>query len=131
MLVQPDKILPSQNFLKPDTIYYIFMCIKKGEAEKLPPAPIVRKDKSGNLIAIDGHNLIAVRFSLGEDIEVHLATSADAGLPADSESNIERNKDLKEKFETVITDNKQLQESGARTFGDLVASYADLFQQAK
>lgn len=131
MRVSPDEILPSQDFLKPDTVKYIFACIKSGELEKLPPSPIVRKDESGNLIAIDGHNLIAVKLSLGQDIDVHLASSADDGLPADSEANIQRNKDLKEKFESVITVNQQLRETGILTFNDLLDRYKDLFQQVK
>lgn len=128
MLVSPNQILPSQDFLKPDTLKYILACMESGELEKLPPAPIVRKDESGNLIAIDGHNLIAVKQSLGKEVEVHLATSAEDGLPAVSESNIARNRDLKDKFESVIIDNKRLQESGITTFDDLIAQYADLFQ---
>jgi hypothetical protein len=127
MLVSANQILPSQDFLKPDTIKYILACIKSGELEKLPPAPIVRKDESGNLIAIDGHNLIAVKLKLGEDVEVHLAASSKDGLPADSEANIARNKDLEAKFDSVITDNKKLEESGISTFNDLTAHYEDLF----
>ncbi len=131
MLIQPEKILPSQDFLKPETINYIFTCIKKGELEKLPPSPIVRKDGSGNFIAIDGHNLIAVKLSLGENVDVHLASSPDDGLPTDSEANVKRNEDLKEKFETVIRDSSHLRESGVTTFNDLIGRYEDLFLQAK
>jgi hypothetical protein len=128
MLAQPDTICPSQDFLKPGTVKYIFACINAGELDKLPPTPIVRKDDQGNLIAIDGHNLIAVKLQRGEAVDVHLALSADDGLPTGSEATIARNTDLKEKFETVIEDSKRIQESGIRSFSDLVARYEDLFR---
>ena len=127
MLVSPDKILPSQDFLKPDTVKYILACIKSGELEKLPPSPIVRKDEAGNLVAIDGHNLIAVKLKLNEDIEVHLADSADDGLPEDSDANIQRNEDLKHKFGSVVSESKRIQDAGIYSFNDLVARYEDLF----
>ncbi len=73
MKVSPKTILPSQNFLKPKTVAFIFDCLRDGNFDDLPPTPIVRKDDNGNLIAIDGHNLIAVRLYRHEDIEVHLA----------------------------------------------------------
>ena len=95
MKVSPDTLLPSQDFLKPQTIRFIVDCIQKGKTEELPPAPIVRKDDKGNLIAIDGHNLIAVKLHRHEDVEIHLANSAEDGLPPTSEANIQRNNDLR------------------------------------
>lgn len=128
MRVSPEQILPSQDFLKPKTIAYILNCIDKGELDKLPPDPIVRKNENGDLVAIDGHNLIAVKLHLGEDIKVHLATSAEDGLPADSEENIQRNKDLKDKFDTVLEDNKRIQKQVINNFSDLLARYPDLLK---
>ncbi len=61
MLVEAKTIIPSQDFLKPATVRFIFDCIKSGDLDKLPPEPIVRKDENGNLVAIDGHNILAVR----------------------------------------------------------------------
>ena len=127
MRISPEQILPSQNFLKPRTVAYILDCINSGKFEDLPPDPIVRKDDQNNIIAIDGHNLIAVRLHRGEDIEVHIAASPDDGLAADTEANVQRNKDLKEKFDSVIDNNKQLREEGINTFSDLVNRYSELF----
>ena len=102
MKVPPADILPSQDFLKPKTIEFIFSCIKNGTLDKLPPAPIVRKDSEGNMVAIDGHNLIAVKLYRNEDIDIHLAKSANDGLPETSEANTERNQILKDKYESVL-----------------------------
>ena len=127
MRVSPELLLPSQNFLKPRTVAFILACIASGRFDELPPDPIVREDTNGNLIAIDGHNLIAVRLKRGEDIEVHLATSADDGLEPTSDANIQRNKDLKEKYDLVISEYEKLQSEGIRTFTDLVNRYPELF----
>jgi hypothetical protein len=127
MKVSPNQILPSQDFLKAHTIHFIVESINKGELEKLPPSPIVRKDDSGRLIAIDGHNLIAVRCQRNEEIEVHLAHSADDGLPNTSEANIQRNKDLKAKYNSVLLERLRLHEQGIDSFKDLIDRYPDLF----
>jgi hypothetical protein len=127
MKVSPELILPSQDFLKPRTVTFILECFVKGQLDELPPHPIVRKDDAGNLIAIDGHNLIAVKLKRGEDIEVHLATSPDDGLEPTSEANIQRNKDLKEKYESVIAEAKALQAKGIHSFNDLIGRYPELF----
>lgn len=129
MKVSPEQILPSQNFLKPSTISFILNCIRAGELEKLPPSPIVREDESGRLIAIDGHNLIAVKMYRSEDIEVHVAESPDDGLPETSEANILRNQDLKDKFEKVLRDRIQLHAEGIDTFQDLIDRYPNIFHQ--
>ena len=128
MRVNPNNIAPSQDFLKPKTVEFIFNCIEKGALDNLPPAPIVRKDERDNLIAIDGHNLIAVKSFLKESVDVHLATSSTDGLPETSEANISRNSDLKEKFDTVLEDRERLKEAGTNTFKDLITKYPDLFQ---
>jgi hypothetical protein len=127
MLVRPDQILPSQDYLKPQTVKFILECIRSRDLEKLPPAPIVRKDSDDNLITIDGHNLIAVKMHLNEEVDVHIAASDEDGLPTDSEVNISRNKNLKEKFDTVIEDRVGLQKSGINSFKDLLARYERLF----
>lgn len=128
MLVEAKSIIPSQDFLKPSTVRFIFDCIESGELDKLPPEPIVRDDGDGNLIAIDGHNIIAVRASKGEDIEVHVASSNNDGLPEISDANIARNVDLRMKFDDVLNERKALHEAGVASFEDLIAKYPDLFQ---
>lgn len=127
MKVSPDQLLPSQNFLKPGTIAYILDCYETNRLYDLPPNPIVRKDNSGNMIAIDGHNLIAVKLYRGEDINVHMAAHASDGLPETSDANIKRNLDLKEKFDTVLQDRTRTQSDGIHTFSDLMARYPDIF----
>jgi hypothetical protein len=97
MKVTPEKILPSQNFLKERIVRYILTCIATGQTDKLPPTPLVRKDRNGDLIAIDGHNLIAVRLFRGEPLEVIIADSPHDGLPDTIDANRERNKELAEK----------------------------------
>ena len=128
MKVLPETILPSQNFLKPDTVNFIFECLRGNKIEDLPPVPIVRRDNKGNLIAIDGHNLIAVKLYRREEVEVHLASNATDGLPPISDANIQRNKDLFEKFETVLQDYAKLQTEGINNFEDLTSRYNELFQ---
>lgn len=127
MIVSPSQIAPSQDFLKPNTVRFIFECIKNNELRQLPPDPIVRKDEEGNLVAIDGHNLIAVKHYLGQDIAVHVATSADDGLPETSEANTRRNRDLKEKYDSVLTERTRLHQQNIDSFSDLLKLYPDLF----
>lgn len=128
MIISPNKLLPSQDFLKPHTVAFIFDCLQKNAIDLLPPDPIVRQGENGEFIAIDGHNLIAVRLHRGENIEVHVATSADDGLPDTSEANVQRNMDLKEKFEFVLEERARLQREGINNFQDLINRYTDLFQ---
>ncbi len=128
MKVSPETILPSQDFLKPKTVAFIFECIREGKYDELPPSPIVRNDDKGNLIAIDGHNLIAVKLYRHEQVEVHLANSSTDGLQPVSDANIQRNKDLYEKFDTVIEDYTKLQAEGISNFENLITRYSDLFQ---
>ena len=128
MEVSPKTILPSQDFLKPKTVAFIFNCIRVGKYDELPPAPIVRSDNKGNLIAIDGHNLIAVKLYRHEQIVVHLASNADDGLPPTSDANIQRNRDLHEKFDIVVEEYAKLQADGISNFEDLITRYSELFQ---
>lgn len=127
MHIFPELIAPSQDFLKPDTISFIFECIEKGRFNQLPPAPIVRQDTDGALIAIDGHNLIAVRLYRQEETEVHLAHSAIDGLAPATEANIQRNRDLEEKFDLVIGEKDRLLAEGVASFWDLIKRYPELF----
>jgi len=128
MLVEAKTIIPSQDFLKPATVRFIFDCIKSGDLDKLPPEPIIREDENGNLIAIDGHNILAVRSFKDEDIEVHVATSANDGLPEVSDANIARNDDLRMKFDNVLKERVVLHDTGIDSFEDLISKYPDLFQ---
>jgi hypothetical protein len=127
MLVSPLDILPSQDFLKPMTVQYIFDCLKSGELDKLPPQPIVCKDHHGQLVAVDGHNLIAVKHFLHEDIEVHLAKDSNDGVEEKSEADRARNQELREKFENILDYRKTVLEAGINTFEDLLIKYPDLF----
>lgn len=131
MLVSPLAILPSQDFLKPDTINFIFECIEKDELDKLPPMPIVRKDKNGDLIAIDGHNLIAVMYVLNEAIEVHVAKNANDGIQEIEEADKIRNQQLKAKFDIVLEDRKTVVARGRSTFKELVDKYPSLAGKRK
>ena len=102
--------------------------MKSGDEELLPPPPIVRRDQSGNLVAIDGHNLLACRAYFNQAQHVHIATSADDKLTETSEADILRNKDLKDKFETSITERDTASENGIRSFDDLIEKYSELFE---
>lgn len=128
MKIAPERILPSQDFLKPKTVAYIFECLRDNKDHELPPPPILREDSQGNLIAIDGHNIIAVRLFRREAIEVHIAKTAHDGLPAISDANIKRNRDLQDKFEKVLQDRRHVLTEGIETFHDLIARYDDLFR---
>ena len=130
MQISPETILPSQDFLKEKTVQYIFDCLANGQLDKLPPTPLVRKDENGDLIAIDGHNLIAVRLFRGELVEVVVADSPDEGLPETTDANIERNQELAEKFETVLEDRRRVVAGGILTFADLIYRYPTLFDIA-
>ena len=127
--ISPEEILPSQNFLKEKTVRYIFDCIDKGQFEDLPPTPLVRKDETGKLIAIDGHNLIAVRLFRNEPIKVIVAESPQDGLPPTTEANIERNRELAEKFDTVLEERRHVEQEGIKSFSDLIHKYPDLFSK--
>ena len=129
MLISPKKIAPSQDFLKERTVKFIFSCIREGNTEELPPTPLVRKDDEGNLVAIDGHNLIAARQFRGEDIEVIVAESSTDGLPPTTEANIARNEELAAKYDSVLGERQKVAAEGIVTFADLVARYKPLFDE--
>jgi hypothetical protein len=125
----PKMIHPSQDFLKEKTVRYIFGCIADGRLDELPPTPLVRKDERGNFVAIDGHNLIAVRAFRNEPITVIVATSPQDGLPPVGDANTERNRELAEKFDTVLAERQRVEEEGIRSFFDLIKKYPDLFKK--
>lgn len=127
--ISPEVILPSQNFLKEKTVRYIFDCLSKGLVDDLPPTPLARKDEAGRLVAIDGHNLIAVRLFRNEPVEVIIASSPQDGLPPTTEANIERNRELAEKFDTVLEDRNRVEQEGITSFFDLIHKYPDLFNE--
>lgn len=127
MKVNPNSILPSQNFLKEGTVRFIAECIRENKLDMLPPAPIVRNDEQGRLVAIDGHNLIAVKSCLGQDIEVHVATSASDGVAETSEANKIRNQELANKFDVTLSEQQRVASEGIASFADLIAKYDELF----
>jgi len=127
MKVSPEIILPSQNFLKERTVKFILDCLFSDRLDDLPPTPLVRKDDHGRLVAIDGHNLIAVRRHREEDIEVIVAETAQDGLPPTSEGNITRNQELAEKFDAVLEEQKKVAAESIESFDDLIAKYPELF----
>lgn len=129
MLISPKKIAPSQDFLKERTVKFIFSCLRDGNTKDLPPTPLVRKDDEGNLVAIDGHNLITVRQFRGEDIEVIVAESATDGLPPTTEANITRNEELAAKYDSVLDEQRKVAAEGIVTFADLIARYRPLFDE--
>ncbi len=129
MLVSPQQIAPSQNFLKEKTVRFIFACLRDGNTDDLPPTPLVRRDEEGNLVAIDGHNLIAMMLFRGENIEVIVAKSSTDGLPPTTEANITRNQELADKFDTVLDERRKVAAEGIVTFADLIARNQPLFDE--
>jgi len=127
MQISPNQILPSQDFLKEKTVRFILECLTTGNLDELPPTPLVRRDAEGRLVAIDGHNLIAVRHYRQEPIEVIVATSATDGLPPTSEANITRNQELADKYDTVLDEQRRVAAEGITGFGALIEKYPALF----
>jgi hypothetical protein len=127
MKVSPESILPSQNFLKEKTVRFIIECLRTGNLDELPPTPLVRENSEGRLVAIDGHNLIAVRQFRGEEIDVIIAASAQDGLPPTSEANITRNQELADKFDSVLEEQERVATEGITGFDALITQYPELF----
>lgn len=126
MIVKPQTIRPSQNFLKPKTLAFILECIENGNYEELPPSPIVRRGNTNELVAIDGHNLIAVRLYLGQEIDVHVAENSGDGLAETTDANVQRNQDLRDKFDSVLSSVLELETQGITSFVDLNERYKDI-----
>lgn len=118
------QILPSQDYLKEDTLKFIVSCLENGELDNLPPTPFVRKDpKSSYYVAIDGHNLIAVYDYRGLDIDVYIASSAKDGLEPTTAAIIQRNNDLAAKYESSLKQAYALQKKGIGFFVKLRKQY--------
>jgi hypothetical protein len=66
------------------------------------PHLLYAKTMRVNLVAIDGHNLIAVRQFRGEEIEVIVAESPTDDLPSTTEANVTRNEELAAKYESAL-----------------------------
>jgi hypothetical protein len=126
MLIRPEEVYPSQEILKPETVKYIFNCIRTKKRDHLPPPPIVRKINS-SYIAIDGHNLLAVYYYLKEPIEVHVATNNKDTINESTEGATERNAELRIKFRSVLKNREVAKLKGINTFSDLIAKYSQLF----
>lgn len=130
MQIPTGQIFPSQDFLKEKTLRFIFECIRTGNEAELPPTPLVRKDDAGKLIAIDGHNLIAVRHYRNEPIEVVMADSVQPVLSPTSEANNARNQELADKYDTVLADQRRVAAEGITSFDNLIAKYPEVFREA-
>ena len=128
MLVNPNTISPSQDYLKENTVKFIFECIENGDEDKLPPPPIIRRDHEGQFVAIDGHNLLAVMAYLGRDSEVHVASNAKDGLSDDNEANKVRNQDLFNKFESCLIERDIVYAQGLSSFSKLIKLYPEIFR---
>lgn len=132
--IHPRKIKPSQDFLKEGTVRFILACYSENKKEQLPPPPVVRKNQENDgYIAIDGHNLIAVRDFFDEECEVFVASHAGDELTEKDfpESSAEwlasRNADLRAKFDSVVDDYKRLSSDGLDSFARLREKYPQLF----
>ncbi len=116
----PSLVRPSQDFLKKGTLVFIKDNYEKGNFDKLPPTPIVRKDLNNELVAIDGHNLLAFYTKINLDCEVYVAESKNDGILGNSEMILKRNNDLFEKYDTVLGDADALSKKGINTIKDLL-----------
>lgn len=128
--VSTKYIKPSQDFLKEDTVKHIFRLIESGNIKLLPPTPIVRlSNNADEYIAIDGHNLIAVKDYLGELCEIYVAESSDDELKnTTNEPGVNlRNKDLKEKYDKSLSESKRIKKLGIDSFKKLRSKYVNLF----
>lgn len=121
--INPAEIQPSQDFLKVDTLAFIWENYTKGNFDSLPSNPIVRENPQGGYIAIDGHNLLAFYASKNLDCEVYVAEHKDDALVGDSEMIEKRNKDLFEKYDWVLVEVNRLAEKRIVLIADLVKHY--------
>lgn len=126
-------VKPSQDCLKEDTTRFILQCIIDGKDEELPPPPIVRLDPvSRKYVAIDGHNLLAICHLLDRACEVFVAEAPNDKLDQHTAPNAkpealrQRNDDLKERFEQVLIEAKELETQGLTSFWELTQKYPQL-----
>ena len=132
--VKPSQIKPSQDWLTDGTIRYILDCYSQHHEENLPPPPLVRRDpESEDLIAIDGHNLLAVAEFLGKEIDVCLVESREDRLPLSIASNKDmidkRNRELQDKYDTVLEAAQKTAEKGINNFRDLWPKSTELLKK--
>jgi len=85
---------------------------------------MVRRDPDNleEYIAIDGHNLIAVKDLLKESIEVYVAEHEDDFIFGEGEAIEKRNKDLKDKFNFALSENRRIEKEGVLDFSSLKKS---------
>lgn len=125
IILKPEAIHPSQDFLKKGTIEFIFDCYKREDVDALPPAPIVRRhpNKPDSFIAIDGHNLLAVHTFHKTACEVYLVDAADDYLsnPDAKESIAQRNEDLRHKYEKSVEEAERVSVSFAALVQKFIA----------
>lgn len=125
ILLKTSGILPSQDFVKPDTIRMILDRWLHQDKQGLPPSPLVKRGKNGEYIAIDGHNLLVVSDLFDGECEVFLVEGKDDILTIEDcpdtsrEFVIDRNGELKEKFSIVDGLAYQMQEKGILSIADL------------
>lgn len=127
--INPKQIIPSQNFLKDDTVRMIVDALASGQVSCLPPPPLVRTVSfSPRLVAIDGHNLLAVKLLLGENCLVYVTDDHDDTLPTFTPNGgvNQRNKELKEKFDISESEARHLYKSGVTGLEFILANYPDL-----
>lgn len=133
--VSSSVVLPSQDYLKPETLEYILDCYDNENYDQLPPPPIVRKHPTENdtFIAIDGHNLLAANEYLQRATEVYLADSASDVPPAKVGSNeeavLQRTLELRKKFVSSVEASEKMKTEGFATFAELVELYPDVLPQ--
>ncbi len=129
VLVSTKEIKPSQDFLKEKTVKFILRCLKNNQPNLLPPQPIVRRGDNGELIAVDGHNLVAVYDWLGEDVSIFVVDDKNDNLQNYGSGVELRRKDFQEKFQKVTLWREQLKKQGINSFSDLWKKYNFLFQR--
>lgn len=133
--VDSDKVIPSQDFVKENTVRFILESLTQGRRDELPPAPIVRTHPAGKgHVAIDGHNLLVVNSLLGVPTEVYVAEGPDDILHAseamDQRKVASRNQDLREKFDSAVEEAGRLRAEGLLTIADLRWKYPFLRSMA-
>ena len=125
--LKTSQILPSQDFLKDDTIKHILDLIHKNKLGDLPPTPIVVA--VGDVyVALDGHNLVAVMDFLNRDIKVFVASSKTDKVAGNNAASTGRNKEIMLKFDKILENLKTTQSKGIHDFTELRKKYSELFK---
>lgn len=125
LLLKTSDIVPSQDFVKLETIRKILDNWMHNDKRGLPPRPVVKKGVNGKFIAIDGHNLLVIQDLFEGECSVILVESANDFLtqelsPGSSEEAIaERNRELQEKFFLVDEMSAQMKRRGLESITDL------------